>query len=145
MAEEKTGAYAPGIKRIDHGAVPVNDAGRAYRFYSEVLGAKLHFMAHFTNRPFIDGQGPMVFLEIAGHKGWGLALEYEDLPPPQRLFECPCWAFIVSDDVFQKGLEELKACGVPFSVVEGRTSSPIQRSVFFHDTEGNSVELCVRR
>ena len=47
--------------------------------------------------------------------------------------------------MFQKAAEVLKDRGIPVSVIEGRTSSPVVRSLLFRDPEGNSIELCVRR
>jgi catechol 2,3-dioxygenase-like lactoylglutathione lyase family enzyme len=132
------------IVRIDHGAVPSNDGGRAWAFYRDVLGAKLHLISHLDNRRPL-GQGPMLFVEIAGHRGWGIALEYDDLPPPEGDFSGPCWAFSVDPDEFDRALAVLRARGLSHTVAEGRGSSPIARSVFFHDTEGNSLELCLSR
>lgn len=145
MAQPTRESNRPGLVRIDHGAIPVNDAGRAYRFYHELLGAELHHIGHLTNRPFKDGQGPMIFLEIAGHKGWALALEYEDLPAPEGTFDCPCWAFSVSEEAFKRALEVLKQQGISHTIVEGRPSGPVARSIFFRDTEANSVEVCLRK
>jgi catechol 2,3-dioxygenase-like lactoylglutathione lyase family enzyme len=145
MAQTTPQDLRGGVARIDHGAIPVNDAGRALQFYRDLLGAQLTAIGHLTNKPFRDGQGPMIFLEIAGHRGWALALEFDDLPPPIGDFECPCWAFKVTEDVLQNAVGLLKQRNIPYKVVEGRASSPIKRSVFLHDTEGNSIELCVHR
>jgi catechol 2,3-dioxygenase-like lactoylglutathione lyase family enzyme len=132
------------LVRIDHGAVPVNDGGRAWSFYTEVLGAKLHRISHMDNQRFV-GQGPLLFIELAGHKGCGLALEYENLPPPEGTFDCPVWAFRVSPETLQRAPEVLAQRGVTATPVAGPEFSPIAQSLFFRDTEGNSLELCVPR
>jgi len=132
------------ITRIDHGAVPVNDGGRAWSFYTEVLGARLHRISHMDNQRFV-GQGPLLFIELAGHTGCGLALEYENLPPPQGVFDCPVWAFRVSADTLARAPQVLQQRGIASTPVEGPSFSPIARSLFFRDTEGNSLELCVPR
>jgi catechol 2,3-dioxygenase-like lactoylglutathione lyase family enzyme len=132
------------ITRIDHGAVPVNDGGRAWAFYTEVLGAKLHRISHMDNQRFV-GQGPLLFIELAGHRGFGLALEYETLPPPQGIFDCPVWAFRVSPETLGRAPQLLHPRGITSTLVEGPSFSPIARSLFFRDTEGNSLELCVPR
>src|SRR5688572_23653844 len=99
------------LTRIDHGAVPVNDGGRAWNFYTEVLGARLHRISHMDNQRFV-GQGPLLFIELAGHRGWGLALEYENLPPPQGIFDCPVWAFRVSPETLERAPQVLEQRGI---------------------------------
>jgi hypothetical protein len=38
------------IERIDHGVLPANDLGRAFRFWSSFMGARLNFLTNMNAR-----------------------------------------------------------------------------------------------
>src|SRR5262249_62359509 len=51
----------------------------------------------------------------------------------------------VSADTLARAPQVLQQRGIVSTPVEGPSFSPIARSLFFRDTEGNSLELCVPR
>src|ERR1044072_9543576 len=69
------------LERIDHGVLPSNDLGRAFRFWSSFMGARLGFHANLNVRG-LNREVPMiVFFTVANHAGFGLALQDFRLSP----------------------------------------------------------------
>ena len=63
------------LERIDHGVLPSNDLGRAFRFWSTFMGARIGFHANLNTRG-LNREVPMiVFFTVANHPGFGLALQ----------------------------------------------------------------------
>src|ERR1044071_9362990 len=62
------------LERIDHGVLPSNDLGRAFRFWSSFMGARLGFHANLNVRG-LNREVPMiVFFTVANHPGvWSRA------------------------------------------------------------------------
>ena len=61
------------LERIDHGVLPSNDLGRAFRFWSTFMGARINFHANLNARG-LNREVPMiVFFTVANHPGFGLA------------------------------------------------------------------------
>jgi hypothetical protein len=59
---------AVSLERIDHGVLPSNDLGRAFRFWSTFMGARLDF--HAMNARGLNREVPMiVFFTVANHRG----------------------------------------------------------------------------
>ena len=76
-----SGNPAVTLERIDHGVLPSNDLGRAFRFWSSFMGARLGFHANLNVRG-LNREVPMiVFFTVANHPGFGLALQEYRLSP----------------------------------------------------------------
>ena len=76
------------LERIDHGVLPSNDLGRAFRFWSTFMGARLNFHANLNARG-LNREVPMiVFFTVANHSGFGLALQdFRLFSKPERRLE----------------------------------------------------------
>jgi glyoxylase I family protein len=117
------------VRGIDHVSLLVADAGRAGRFYREVLGLAV------LTRP--DLGFPGVWLNLGG----GQALHLLELPDPDPKAGRPAhggrdrhFALRVADTtVFA---ERLEAKGVAFT-----RSRSGRDALFFRDPDGNAVEL----
>jgi hypothetical protein len=76
------------LERIDHGVLPSNDLGRAFRFWSTFMGARINFHANLNVRG-LNREVPMIiFFTVANHPGFGLALQdFRLAPTPTRRLE----------------------------------------------------------
>ena len=82
------------IERIDHGVLPANDLGRAFRFWANFMGARLNFLTNMNARGLNREVPLIVFFTVANHSGFGIALQ--DFPlsaSPARPQEGVVWAF----------------------------------------------------
>lgn len=144
MSIEKT---AITLERIDHGVLPSNDLGRAFRFWSSFMGARLGFHANLNARG-LNREVPMiVFFTVANHPGFGLALQDFRLSsiPPRRL-EGVVWGFEVAADDLSAAAAEAERQKLRWERWADYTaSSPIKESLFVLDPDGNTVELCIRK
>ncbi len=135
------------LERIDHGVIPSNDLGRAYRFWSTFMGARLGFHANLNARG-LNREVPMiVFFTVANHSGFGLALQDFRLSPiPARRLEGVVWGFEVADDDLTAAADEAAKQKLRWErVADFPPSSPIKESLFVLDPDGNTVELCIRK
>lgn len=135
------------LERIDHGVLPSNDLGRAFRFWSTFMGARLGFHANLNARG-LNREVPMiVFFTVANHPGFGLALQDFRLSSlPARRLEGIVWGFeVAADDLSAAAgeIEKQKLAGE--RLADYPASSPIKESLFLLDPDGNTVELCIRR
>src|SRR6266550_2831441 len=89
------------IARIDHGVLPSNDLGRAFRFWSGFMGARLEFLTNMNARGLNREVPLIVFFAVANHPGFGLALQDFRLSSiPARPLEGVVWGFeIAADDL----------------------------------------------
>ena len=87
------------LERIDHGVLPSHDLGRAFRFWSTFMGARIGFHANLNTRG-LNREVPMiVFFTVANHPGFGLALQDFRLSSiPARPLEGVVWGFEVAAD-----------------------------------------------
>jgi len=135
------------VERIDHGVVPSNDLGRAYRFWSKFMGGEIDHLTNLNLRGLNREVPQIVFMTIANHRGFGLALQDFPLPPkPTRPLEGVVWGFeVAADDLSAIG----QAAGERKIGLEGPVRypapSPIQEALLVLDPDGNTVELCIRR
>jgi catechol 2,3-dioxygenase-like lactoylglutathione lyase family enzyme len=134
------------VVRLDHIAVPTNDLGLSLAFFTEVLGARFDRLVNCNLRGLNRIVPEMVFMTVANHHGFGLALQAEVIPPPSRPLEGPVCGF----EIDERGLEgvtgALRAGGVAFEgPVEYPAPSPIAASIFVQDPQQNTYELSVRR
>jgi catechol 2,3-dioxygenase-like lactoylglutathione lyase family enzyme len=135
------------LERIDHGVLPSNDLGRAFRFWSGFMGARIGFHANLNARG-LNREVPMiVFFTVANHPGFGLALQDFRLPStPARPHEGVVWGFEVAAEDLSAAAAEAEKQKVRWERVAGYpASSPIKESLFVLDPDGNTLELCVRK
>ena len=135
------------LERIDHGVLPSNDLGRAFRFWSTFMGARINFHANLNARG-LNREVPMiVFFTVANHPGFGLALQDFRLSSvPARPLEGVVWGFEVAADNLSAAValaEKQNARCERFA--DYPESSPIKESLFVIDPDGNTVELCIRK
>lgn len=135
------------LERIDHGVLPSNDLGRAFRFWSTFMGAKIGFHANLNARG-LNREVPMiVFFTVANHSGFGLALQdFRLSPTPARSREGVVWGFeVAAEDLTaaanEAGRQKLRC----ERFAEYDSTSPITESLFALDPDGNTVELCIRK
>ena len=98
------------LERIDHGVLPSNDLGRAFRFWSTFMGARIGFHANLNARG-LNREVPMiVFFTVANHPGFGLALQDFRLSSiPSRPLEGVVWGFEVAADNLSAAAEHRRA------------------------------------
>jgi catechol 2,3-dioxygenase-like lactoylglutathione lyase family enzyme len=135
------------LERIDHGVLPSNDLGRAFRFWSSFMGARLGFHANLNARG-LNREVPMiVFFTVANHPGFGLALQdFRLSPTPASKLEGVVWGFEVAADNLSAAADEAERRKLRWErVSDYPASSPIKESLFVLDPDGNTLELCIRR
>jgi catechol 2,3-dioxygenase-like lactoylglutathione lyase family enzyme len=142
-----TQASGIALERIDHGVLPSNDLGRAFRFWSGFMGARIGFHANLNVRG-LNREVPMiVFFTVANHSGFGLALQdFRLSSTPARSHEGVVWGFEVgAEDLSAAAAEAEKQKVRCERVADYPASSPIKESLFVLDPDGNTLELCVRK
>lgn len=138
---------AVSLERIDHGVLPSNDLGRAFRFWSSFMGARLGFHANLNVRG-LNREVPMiVFFTVANHPGFGLALQdFRLSPTPTRKLEGVVWGFEVAAENLSAAADEAEKRKLRWErVADYPASSPIQESLFVLDPDGNTLEFCIRK
>ena len=119
---------AEGLKLtgVNHVVYAVKNMERAKRFYTEILGLVEVPTAVDSDRIvwFMCGPASMVHL-----------VESDIAPVPRPIHV----AFEVDD--FDSAVKSLEAGGVPLIRGPGERTDG-QRFAFFHDTEGNLLEIC---
>ena len=128
------------LERIDHGVLPSNDLGRAFRFWSSFMGARLGFHANLNARG-LNREVPMiVFFTVANHPGFGLALQdFRLSPTPARKLEGVVWGFEVAADDLSAAADEAEKHKLRWERVAYPAASPIKESLFVLDPDGNTV------
>lgn len=135
------------LERIDHGVLPSNDLGRAFRFWSTFMGARINFHANLNARG-LNREVPMIiFFTIANHPGFGLALQDFRLSSTlARPLEGVVWGFEVAANDLSAATEIAERQNVRWQrFADYSGSSPIKESLFVLDPDGNTVELCIRK
>ncbi|HXV82360.1 MAG TPA: VOC family protein [Candidatus Binatia bacterium] len=135
------------LERIDHGVLPSNDLGRAFRFWSDFMGARLGFHANLNRRGLNREVPIIVFFTVANHAGFGLALQDFPLSPvPARPLEGVVWGFEVAADDLSAVVDEAEKRKLRWQRdADYPSSSPLKESLFVLDPDGNTVELCIRK
>ena len=142
-----SGNPAVSLERIDHGVLPSNDLGRAFRFWSSFMGARLGFHANLNIRG-LNREVPMIlFFTVANHPGFGLALQdYRLSPAPVGPMEGVVWGFEVADNDLSAAASEAEKQKVRWKrFTDYSDASPIDESLFVTDPDGNTIELCHRK
>ena len=132
------------IARIDHGVLPSNDLGRAFRFWSGFMGARLEFLTNMNARGLNREVPLIVFFAVANHPGFGIALQDFRLAKPVRALEGVVWAFEVAAADLSAASQAAEKQKLACQRIDYPASSPLQASLFVLDPDGNTVELCVR-
>jgi catechol 2,3-dioxygenase-like lactoylglutathione lyase family enzyme len=135
------------LERIDHGVLPSNDLGRAFRFWSTFMGARINFHANLNARG-LNREVPMiVFFTVANHPGFGLALQdFRLSSKPARRLEGVVWGFEVAAEDLSLVIDEAERQKLTWErSADYSESSPIKESLFVLDPDGNTVELCIRK
>ncbi len=139
-------AVKTAVVRLDHIAVPTNDLGTSLAFYTDVLGARFNRLVNCNLRGLNRVVPEMVFVTVANHRGMGIALQDEVIPPPIRALEGPVCGFEIDERGIEGVTQALRERGVAFEgPVEYPAPSPIAASVFVQDPQQNTFELSVRR
>src|SRR5262249_52823142 len=130
------------IRVLHHGAVPVADLGRAYRFYARVLGARLERLLNATAQALQRGLPESALLDLGGGAQFGLALQYEPMPPSTGT-EGIVWGLRASPS----GMGEIRAAlqqrsGLPASPPLLPPESAFDTAVAFQDPDANVWVLC---
>jgi glyoxylase I family protein len=125
---EKTNTF--GLTGVNHVITVVRDVERALHFYRDLLGIRQIEVMQ-------PGVGPdrMVWLQLPS----GIMLHIirsETVPVPRPIHI----AFEVSD--FDRAMAGAKAQG--WEILQSGTRNDGQQFLFFHDPDGNRVELCTR-
>lgn len=135
------------LERIDHGVLPSNDLGRSFRFWSGFMGAQIGHLTNLTTRG-LNREVPMiVFMTVANHRGFGVALQdFKIMPKPMRTMEGVVWGFEVAADNLSAANEVAEKQNLnPQRITDYPSSSPIKESLLVLDPDGNTVELCVMK
>jgi catechol 2,3-dioxygenase-like lactoylglutathione lyase family enzyme len=135
------------LERIDHGVLPSNDLGRAFRFWSSFMGGQIGFHTNLNARG-LNREVPMIiFMTVANHRGFGLALQdFRISPNPARPLEGVVWGFEVAADNLSAAAAEAEKQKLRCErVSDYAETSPIKESLFVLDPDGNTVELCIRK
>jgi catechol 2,3-dioxygenase-like lactoylglutathione lyase family enzyme len=116
---------------MDHLAVAAKDKQQSAAFLKDLLGL-----------PEPTSWGPFLSVTLDD----GVRLDYAE---PGVDFHGQHYALLVSDDVFDRALERIKAQGVPFSAGPGHSPGEINtnhggRGVYFDDPSGHHLELITR-
>ena len=138
------------LERIDHGVLPSNDLGRAFRFWSGFMGGQIGHHTNFNTRG-LNREVPMIiFMTVANHRGFGLALQdFRISANPARRLDGSKEHIAVLDadtDNLDAAVEVAQKQNLRCErVADYPASSPIKDSLFVLDPDGNTVELCVRK
>ncbi len=135
------------VERIDHGVLPTNDLGRAYPFWSKFMGGEIDHLTNMNARGLNREVPLIVFMTVANHHGFGLALQdFPISPTPARPLEGVVWGFEAAADSLSDTLQVAQRQKLRLEgPVNYAGPSPIKQSMFVLDPDGNTVELCVRR
>src|ERR1051325_3332021 len=127
-----SGNPAVTLERIDHGVLPSNDLGRAFRFWSSFMGARLGLHANLNIRGLNREVPMMIFFTVANHPGFGLALQdYRLSPAPAGPMEGVVWGFEVADNDLSAAASQAEKHKVRWKrFTDYSDSSPIDESLF---------------
>ena len=152
----RTSTMAPRIIAFDHATMPTIDIMADLEFYEKFLGASLMPRTPGEPRSF-DHPAPFVnlrterikagrycncFTRFAGGSGFGLFLQPEFPPLPQRLLQGIRYGMALEGgtiDAAAKALED--GCVEFLGPVTQEPESPIDQSIYFRDPSGNGLEV----
>lgn len=124
-------------KGLYHIGIPVNDPNRATKFYTEVLGMKLHSLQK-------DDMGDGL-ARVELHSGDDIIVLFQRPKPIERdaLKEdgASHQALIVDQDDFELAVKKMAEMGVKIHSVPTVDRGARGRGFYFFDTEGNLLQL----
>jgi len=126
----------PGIKAIDHLALPVNDIQKAEHFYVDLLGMELEMRRFNPN-----GKPRQTYV----NNGSQIGLFLPGTPAPATTTGAPRLGILYPDRrVLEAVLEQLKQEAILFEGPVGDSCIPgIECAVLLDDPAGNHLDLCV--
>src|SRR4030095_4833022 len=133
------------IARIDHGVLPSNDLGRAFRFWSGFMGARLEFLTNMNARGLNREVPLIVFFAVANHPGFGLAVPVFRRAKPVRGLEGGVGAFEVAAADLSAACQATEKQKLACQRVDYPASSPLQASLFGLDPGRTHRALGVRQ
>src|SRR5262245_15060118 len=133
------------LERIDHGVLPSNDLGRAFRFWSTFMGINFH--ANLNDRGLNRELPMIVFFTVANDSVLGLALQdFRLSSKPARRLEGVVGGFEVAADDLSLVVDQAERQKLSWErLADYSASSPIKESLFVLDPDGNTLELCIRK
>ncbi|HWH79375.1 MAG TPA: VOC family protein [Candidatus Binatus sp.] len=127
-----------GVETIDHIAIPVRDLALNQKFYTELLGLKFK-----TTRRNPDGSARQSYV-LAGENIIGLHLP--GIGAAVSPSTAPRIGVGVSSEHCALVEQNFRQANYLFvGPVEHSVESPLVRSLYFDDPDGNHLEICVRR
>jgi len=127
-----------GVETIDHIAIPVRDLAANQNFYLDVLGLKFK-----TTRRNPDGSPRQTYV-LAGDNIIGLHLP--GVSAGASASAAPRIGVTVTSERFAQVEENLRRASHPFTgPVDHSTETPLTRSIYLDDPDGNHLEFCLRR
>ncbi len=115
---------------ILHVTIPVGDLGRSRAFYTEVLGLEFVAQAPKDDPHFVFLKSGADYVVLGREVSRG------------RFSDIIHHAFMVDGDAFDATVAELKAKGVDvFREDERKEGVFTGRSAYFHDPDGNALEV----
>jgi catechol 2,3-dioxygenase-like lactoylglutathione lyase family enzyme len=142
--KNESAGVTTGVNRIDHYVIQVNDLWRAYQFYHELLGAKAYQIAGMDTGRLWHRGNQILFIELAGHKGVGFSVSNVGVPPATRLCEHYTVGLEVNSAQYETMKDLLQERSIPFKDEIYETGFVLERSLFFQDPDGHTIEICVR-
>jgi catechol 2,3-dioxygenase-like lactoylglutathione lyase family enzyme len=134
------------VVRLDHMAVPTNDLGTSLAWFQTVLGADFTRLVNCNLRGLNRVVPEMVFMIVANHRGFGLALQDDVIVAPTRPHEGPICGFEIDERGIDGVVAALTERRVTFEApVEYPAPSPLAASIFLQDPQQVTYELSVRR
>jgi catechol 2,3-dioxygenase-like lactoylglutathione lyase family enzyme len=135
------------VHSLHHGAIPVADVGRSYRFYSQLFGARLARILNASVPALQRGFPEIALLDMSGCSAFGLALQYDAIPTSRGPDDGTTWGLETSPDEVDRLAAELDKRGVKSTrpAVSLPSECPVERSLAFRDPDGNGWEIVVRR
>lgn len=132
------------IHSLHHGAVPVSNLGRAYRFFAQVFSAQLDRILNATPYALQRGLPEIALLKFAGKVGFGLALQYDAIPVNSEQSEGTIWGLETDQAGLESLARNLAKWHIPSVEHQNVTSKyALERMLSFQDPDGNRFDLSV--
>ncbi len=125
-------------KAILHFTIGVTDLDRATAFYQDILGCSLLRQNRRRTMSFMEAGGDLFVLTVTGR-------HVAPNGPKDTAFH---HAFVVAPEAYDKAVAHLEAQGIGLLWPQAKTAAPDTqhntfpgRHVYFHDPDGNGVEI----
>lgn len=134
---EKSVEAAGVVQHLDHFVLPVVDAERAERFYTEALGARFLYRRS-------DPTMTRIFMKVGQNHVGLFSQNKATIPKRNTLNSYPRGAFVVPGNEFEKVAARIRSMSSLVGPIEnGRTSTGCgaDKGIVFADSEENLVEV----